>query len=30
MALVERKLRLRSVVPERWERLLHCDHIGPF
>jgi bifunctional non-homologous end joining protein LigD len=27
LPLVERKLRLRAVVPKRGERLLYCDHI---
>ena len=27
LPLVERKLRLRSVVPEPRERLLYCDHV---
>jgi len=25
--LIDRKLRLRSVVPNRGERLLYCDHV---
>jgi len=27
LPLIERKLRLRTVVPHRGERLLYCDHI---
>jgi bifunctional non-homologous end joining protein LigD len=27
LPLIDRKLRLRSVVPQRGERLLYCDHI---
>jgi bifunctional non-homologous end joining protein LigD len=27
LPLIERKLRLRAVVPKRGERLLYCDHI---
>jgi bifunctional non-homologous end joining protein LigD len=27
LPLIERKLRLRSVVPRQGERLLYCDHI---
>ena len=27
LPLIERKLRLQSVVPKRGERLLYCDHI---
>ena len=27
LPLIERKLRLRSVVPQRGERLLNCDHV---
>lgn len=28
LPLVDRKLRLRAVVPKRGERLLYCDHIN--
>jgi hypothetical protein len=28
LPLIERKLRLRSVVPEHKERLLYCDYVG--
>ena len=27
LPLIERKLRLRSVMPKRSERLLYCDHV---
>jgi bifunctional non-homologous end joining protein LigD len=27
LPLIERKARLRSVVPQRRDRLLYCDHV---